>query len=292
MNKTQPDFNLFGSEKPVADKKNTSKKSAHTAKDDKQTEIAVTAKQDSSASELSPIQMRQAALAWLAMLAPSGVGIKVPTRIKKYQVDLAAFWSVANGGKIRPEKTTLIEIRHNRDHCWPDCGDHEGLLERVRKLKADKLALEAKIRLAEPELKDCDNLFEEYQSWKYSQSKNTEYHKCLKQIDALQRSLYKGSRLEHIRQAHAADFLYLAVPEGEVHRDELADGWGLLYVKKNQKIIVAKMAERQVCTEDNRLHLIHNIAISSRESVMFANGIRMDKNGNPALTKRPRRRHL
>ena len=43
--------------------------------------------------ELTPQTLKRAALAFLAALNPTGLALSVPTRLKKFQADAAAFWS-------------------------------------------------------------------------------------------------------------------------------------------------------------------------------------------------------
>ncbi|MCP3966390.1 MAG: hypothetical protein GY750_09570 [Lentisphaerae bacterium] len=234
--------------------------------------------------------LRQAVLRWLVSRKPTGIGVKVPTRIRKYQVEAAAFWSVQDKLKKRAEKTALVEVCNDRDHCWPDCSDLDTLLRNIRELKEEKQQLEEIIRAKEPELKERDTLFDEFQRWNYSASRNRKYQKCIKQIDRAHHSLYKGSRLELIRQAHVADFIYVAVPEGVIHPHELVDGWGLLYITPNGEITEEKKAQRQTCSLDSRMHLIQNIAASCMNSALFANGVNLRNNGEVFLTKPPRRR--
>jgi len=238
---------------------------------------------------LPPMKMKQAVLQWLAKQNPSGIATKVATRISKYQVDVAAFWSMPTGNRRRIEKTVLVEIRNDRDHCWPDCSNRETILKKLRELKAEKASLEKVIEQTEPQLKASDTLFEEYECWDYEKSQNHDYHKCLRDIEDLQHSLYKGSRLELIRQSQTADFIYIAFPEGTIHADELIDGIGLLAIKDNLEIDEIKTPEALICKAENRSHIVQNIAIACRKNSLFANGVNVSKN-RIFITNPPRRR--
>ena len=140
------------------------------------------AKKVKAVPALAPLKMKQAVLQWLAKQAPSGIATKVATRISKYQVDVAAFWSQPAGNRRRIEKTVLVEIRNDRDHCWPDCSNRETILKKLRELKAEQASLEKIIEKTEPQLKASDTLFEEYECWDYGKSQNATYHKCLNNI--------------------------------------------------------------------------------------------------------------
>lgn len=237
------------------------------------------------------IEYRRAVVAWLACQKPSGIALKVPTRFSKYLADIAAFWSVPRKKLFYPQKTVIVEIRTKREKCWPDCSNKEELLPRLRELKEAKKSLEAIIRKTEPELRDDDNLFDDFEIWSYERSKNKDYQHCRRTIEETEHALYQGSRFERIRRAHVADYLYLAVPCGVVHPHELADGWGLIYLDQNYGVDVIKEAEPWHCPEENKLHLVQNIASATLESVLFSLGIVYDsRNGETAFVPIPHRR--
>ena len=238
---------------------------------------------------LTPLKMKQAVLQWLAAQNPSGIATKVATRISKYQVDVAAFWSTPAGNRRRIDKTVLVEIRNDRDHCWPDCSNREMILKKLRELKAEKLSIEKIIEKTEPQLKASDTLFEEFECWDYEKTQNADYHKCLRDIEDLQHSLYKGSRLELIRQSHTADHIYIAFPEGTIHADELIDGIGLLAIKDNLEIEEIKTPDALICKAESRSHIVQNIAIACRKNSLFANGVNSSKD-KIFITNPPRRR--
>ena len=242
-------------------------------------------------SPFKPQNMKRAVLGWLLSLKPSGAGIAVPTRVSKFCADVAAFWSSPGKKRLmQPTRTVIVEIRRTREQCWPDCSRQEELLPLLIEQKELRSSLETEIRKTEPELKDSDTLFPEYESWRYAESKNRNYHRCLRQIEKIEHALYEGSRFEQIRRAHVADFLYLAVPEGTVNPNELADGWGLINIKSDLSAHLVKEAESWNCPVANRLHLAQNIAASSRDTLFFAYGIRAGRDGNPKFSPIPKRR--
>ncbi len=243
-----------------------------------------------SPCELSMQLLHQAVLSWLLGRNPSGYAFGVPTRMMKYQADLAAFWSSPRKKLLQPDVTMIIEMRTDRDNCWPDCGNHDELLELLREARLRQTAMEEDIRRKEPSLRDTDTLFAEFQRWDYSKSTDAEYHKCRRQVEKLEHALYKGSRFEQLRQAHVADFHYLAVPEGTVLETELAYGWGLLHIGETGLVKVVREAMWRDCPEPNRMHLIQNIAATATRDVMFARGVKVEKCGNIVFTSPPRRR--
>jgi hypothetical protein len=240
---------------------------------------------------LRPRDLKQAALAWAATLKPSALAIGVPTRISRFKADVAAVWS-APGKKrlLHPVKTLIIEVRRDREACWPDCSRREEMLTPLRDKKAEKKMIEADIRSNEPELRETDTLFEEYESWNYAGSRNKDYKKCLKKVKVLENALYQGSRFERIAQANVADFLYLAVPAGAVEASELAEGWGLLYINADKSVEIVREADDMRCAEPAKAHLAFNIAAACAKSLLFSEGILIRKNGIPSFTPIPKRR--
>ena len=241
--------------------------------------------------ELSRRDMKRAILAWLIPQKPSGMGLNVPTKVSKYRADIAAFWSSpAKKRLMAPDKTVIVEIRRNREQCWPDCSRQEELLPLLREKKNEKASMEAMLRETEPDLKDGDTLFPEFENWNYKLTKNRAYHKCLRQLEEIEHALYKGSRFEQIRRAYVADYLYLAVPTGTVAPEELADGWGLININPDMTAELVKKAEKWDCTERNKLHLIQHIAAACQKSLLFSLGMNTRKNGQVSFLPIPKRR--
>ncbi|MDD3117703.1 MAG: hypothetical protein PHQ27_00865 [Victivallales bacterium] len=234
--------------------------------------------------------LQQGTLRWLLGRDPSGFAFGVPTRLMKYRADLAAFWSAPQKKRLQPEVTMIIEMRLDRDGCWPDCGNRDELLTLLRNTRDRQAELETQIREQEPELMDTDTLFAEFQRWDYARSGNQEYQRCRKQVEKLEHALYRGSRFEQLRRAHVADFHYLAVPRGAIRENELAYGWGLLYVSAAGDVEVVREAMWRDCSIVSRMHLIQNIAATATRDVMFAHGVRIGAKGNLLFSAPPRRR--
>ncbi len=246
-----------------------------------------------SASGLQQRDLQCAALGWLATLHPTAAAIRVPTRLAKFRADAAAFWSTPKKNRLlQPEKTILIEARPTRMSCWPECSGSEEILPELRREQERRQELEAEIRIREPHLRDSDVLFAEIEYWNYEGTSNPAYRECLRRIRSYEKALYRGSRFERIHRANVANELYLAVPEGLIHPDELAEGWGLLYVSRNLKVEVVKTAQWIECPQENMLHLSQNIAASSLHDVLFAHGISLTAGGGVQFHCPPRRRRI
>jgi hypothetical protein len=234
--------------------------------------------------------IRQALTGWLLQQTPTGIGLSVPTRISRYQADIAAFWSIPIDKLLTPQQTMIIEIRHDREACWPDCADKDKLLEILRETKNVKTDLQEKIKREEPELVDTNVLFEEYRGWNYHESKNSYYHEICRKVEKIEHAIYKGSRFEMIRTGQVADLLYLAVPEDSVTPAEVADGWGLLYFNEHGEVTEIKSPDNWNCSMKKRQHLIQNIAAENTKNTLFKHGINCSADNTISFSKAPRRR--
>lgn len=240
--------------------------------------------------------IQRAILAWLYQEAPPrGAGLNVPTRIAKFKADVAAFWSksVKNPGDsgpariLTPAKTMLIQCYANREECWGDATNSGSLMPSLNRCKEERTRLEDQIRQEEPELKDPNTLFEEYAVWQYDRTRNKRYHQVQREINRLEHASMKGTRFEQVRSADVADELYLAVPAYLIEADELADGWGLLWVYSDLTIEIRRQAVMRNCEPANRHHLIQNIAASASDALLFRQGIRTPAKGSPYFAKKP-----
>lgn len=245
------------------------------------------------------LALRRAALRWLLVKErPTAAAVDVVTRISRLRADIAAFWSEPMRNPhdegptqiLNPIRTAIIQCHVSRDECWPDCSRSAELAPQLRRFKAELRLVEAAIRQSEPELRDSNTLFEEYAEWRYERTENRDYHRLRKEIERVEQSLYKGTQFERIRAAALADRLYLAVPEGVVQPEELADGWGLLWVSRDLSLVQKAAPEERECLAGNRMHLVQNVAAAATSTVSFALGLRqlLGGGGNMIFVTPPR----
>lgn len=240
---------------------------------------------------LSRHDLQRASLAWLASLNPTAAAMRVPTRLAKFRAGAAAFWSSPGRHRLlQPDLTVVVEDRLTRDDCWPECAYSEMILPSYRECQATRRCLEENIRKNEPFLLDSDVLFPEVEYWNYEETSNPEYKPCLEKLNEFESALYRGSRFERIREGAVANELYLAVPEGVIDPDELAEGWGLLYVSKDLSVQLIRKASRFECPQEHMLHLSQNIAASSLRDVLFAHGIYQEPDGKISYRRPPKLR--
>ena len=241
--------------------------------------------------------LRRAVLRWLLTTEnPTGAATDTITRLSKLRADIAAFWSrpmrnphAEGPGQLwQPARTAIVQCFLSRQECWPDWSRSAELAPRLRDLKLRQHQLEAAIRESEPELRDGDALFDEYAEWRYDDTANRDYHHVRRDLEKTEQALYRGTQFERIRQAALADQLYLAVPTGLIQPEELANGWGLLWVADDLAVTVAAAPEIRECHPENRLHLVQNIAAAGTSAVLFAMGLRAQTDGTLQFVQPPR----
>lgn len=240
--------------------------------------------------------MRKAVLAFLAEQSPAGAALRVPARINKYQADVAAFWTRHSAGGRNHlagvERTVVVDIFTDRADCLPECADAAALARELRNLRLLRAEMERQIREKEPWLAVDGELFQEFRTFDYASSANSGYRKLMQKHSRLHHVLFKGSRLEHIRAAGVADYLYIAVPAGEVQPEDIADGWGLLYIWPDGGVKVVREACQQQCNTESRMHLALNIAARSLDSVLFREGVEIAPCGSKLLRPPKKRNKL
>lgn len=241
---------------------------------------------------LEQLRQRQAVICWMLEREPTGIAVNVPTRISRFRAEIGAFWSEPDSRRVlSPVKTMAVEIRFERDECWPDVSNKNELLVELKKLESHRNDLEQVIRLKEPELRAGDTLFSEFEEWNYENSRNQDYHRCLKMLEKTRKALYAGSLFEQLRSANVIDYLYLAVPCGLVSPDELANGWGLLYINPDLTVSEVKKAKAEETTAKGKMHFVQNIATAAMKNVLFSCGVNRLSSGEFFCTRQPRRRN-
>ena len=226
--------------------------------------------------------LKRSVIKWLMeSQTPTSLAADVVTRISQIKAEIAAFWSdpVRNrSGEgpwriFKPNKTLIVQCYAKREDCWPDCVKSEGLVSVLKHLNEKRHEMEEQIKLEEPNLKVSETLFDEFADWDFSRSSNKAYQSLCAKIKAAHNAVYQKTRFERIRQGMLADYLYLAVPEGTIYPEELAEGWALLWVDEDLNITVKAEADCHSCNQDNRIHLIQNIAAANMSHALQSYGV-------------------
>ena len=234
--------------------------------------------------------MLQAVLAYLAQSDASGAALQVPCRLKKFQADVAAYYSCYRKRINHLERTLVVDVYTERKQCLPESAGRAAMLDELADLREKRSAMEQQIRIDEPDLWVEEELFDEFRTFDYSRSTNKEYHKLCRRITSLQQSLYKGTRMEQLAKADVADYLVMAVPENMLSEKEIPDSWGLWYIMPDKSVKVVVNPALQECSSESRLHLVQNIGHAALNCVLFANGVKIKSNNKARFTRPPRAR--
>jgi len=232
----------------------------------------------------------QAVLAYLAQSGAAGAALQVPCRLRKFQADVAAYYSCYRKRINHLERTLVVDVYTARNQCLPESAGRSAILEELTALRDKRVEMEAQIRIAEPTLWVEEELFDEFRTFDYTRSTNKEYHKLCRRIASLQQSLYKGTRMEQLAKADVADYLVMAVPENLLSEKEIPDGWGLWYILPDKSVKVIVNPALQECSSESRLHLVQNIGHAALNCVLFAHGIKLKSNNKVRFTRPPRAR--
>jgi hypothetical protein len=242
------------------------------------------------ARKLDRFSLLQAALAYLAQSGAAGAALQVPCRLRKFQADVAAYYSCYRKRINHLERTLVVDVYTERKQCLPESAGRGAMLDELSELREKRTAMEQSIRIDEPGLWVEEELFDEFRTFDYSRSTNKEYHKLCRRITSLQQSLYKGTRMEQLARADVADYLVMAVPENMLSEKEIPDGWGLWYIMPDKSVKVVVNPALQECSSESRLHLVQNIGHAALNCVLFANGVKLKSNNKVRFTRPPRAR--
>lgn len=240
--------------------------------------------------KLDRFALLQAALAYLAQSGAAGAALQVPCRLRKFQADVAAYYSCYRKRINHLERTLVVDVYTDRKQCLPESAGRGAMLEELSELREKRTVMEQSIRVEEPDLWVEEELFDEFRTFDYSRSTNKEYHKLCRRINSLQQSLYKGTRMEQLARADVADYLVMAVPENMLSEKEIPDGWGLWYIMPDKSVKVVVNPALQECSSESRLHLVQNIGHAALNCVLFANGVKLKSNNKVRFTRPPRAR--
>lgn len=243
------------------------------------------------------VNLRRGVLRWLLQNEqPDGVAVDVPLRLSNVRADVAAFWSVAQKHRElklplrQPSRTLAIVCAVSRDDIWPECAAAPVILQEVARLRQQLGVCESRIRHQEPQLRDDSMLFEEYAAWNYEKLQDIEYRQLCGEVQALEKILYAGSRLQRLIQYRAADEYLLAVPAGVLAAHELIAPWGLLWVHPDLHVEVRCQPVTEPGLPEARMHLIQNMLMVASRDVCFSHGLEQTAQGDCVFIPLPRRR--
>lgn len=202
-------------------------------------------------------RLKRLAFLWAQTQGFSACAMEVSLPKCRYRADVAAYRSHPRqiGSTVVFEcKQALCDLR--RDNC-----QSESARRRLDAICKRRQILETRLRRHYPSLRSADSLFPEFDAQTFAAIGHLGYPRLLRELRALQNRLYDCTKFDKLVRYRCANLFFLVLPE-ELFRDpEIPAGWGAL-VESNRGLRLAREPVWHETTEENRIRLLHRIAVS------------------------------
>jgi hypothetical protein len=199
--------------------------------------------------------LKRLALVWAQANGYSACAAEVSLPRCRYRADVAAYRPISGGvgmTAIFECKQALPDLR--RDSCCTAAA-----LQRLATMQKRRAVLERCLRVHYPTLRSGESLFPEYDAYEFSAIRHRTYTRVTRELNALQNSLYSGTKFERLARYHCADLFYLVVPNELFRASELPASWGVLAQSAGDLALLQKPT-LQPTSDDCRLRLLQRIA--------------------------------
>ena len=221
-------------------------------------------------------RLKRLALVWAQAQGFSVCGIEVSLPRCRYRADMAAY----RGQRREIGATAIFECKQalcdlRRDNCDSELSGRQ--LEMICKRRQ---ILETHLRAHYPSLRNSDSLFPEFDLQSFTAIGHRGYARISRQLGTLQNRLYDCTKFEKLIRYRCANLFFLVVPE-EIFRDrEIPVGWGAL-VESNGALTLVRKPIWYETTEENRIRLLHRIAIAGTRALNHQLKIALDQIAEP-----------
>jgi hypothetical protein len=221
-------------------------------------------------------RLKRLALVWAQAQGFSVCGIEVSLPRCRYRADMAAY----RGQRREIGATAIFECKQalcdlRRDNC-----DSEPSRRQLEMICKRRQILETHLRAHYPSLRNSDSLFPEFDLQSFTAIGHRGYARISRQLGTLQNRLYDCTKFEKLIRYRCANLFFLVVPE-EIFRDrEIPVGWGALVESKGALTLVRKPIWYET-TEENRIRLLHRIALAGTRALNHQLKIALDQIAEP-----------
>ena len=221
-------------------------------------------------------RLKRLALVWAQAQGFSVCGIEVSLPRCRYRADMAAY----RGQRREIGATAIFECKQalcdlRRDNCDSELSGRQ--LEMICKRRQ---FLETHLRAHYPSLRNSDSLFPEFDLQSFTAIGHRGYARISRQLGTLQNRLYDCTKFEKLIRYRCANLFFLVVPE-EIFRDrEIPVGWGAL-VESNGALTLVRKPIWYETTEENRIRLLHRIALAGTRALNHQLKIALDQIAEP-----------
>lgn len=207
-------------------------------------------------------RLKRLALLWAQAQGFSACGLEVSLPQCRYRADIAAYRPEANeigSTAVFECKQALPDLR--RDNCCSAAAR-----ERLETICRRRQVLEKHLRVHYPDLRIADTLFPEFDSHNFAAIAHRRYARVLRELAALQSRLYDCTKFEKLVRYRCANLFFLVLTEELYDETEIPAGWGAL-VESAGVLSVLRKPVRQENTPENRLRLLHRIAVAGTRAL-------------------------
>ena len=221
-------------------------------------------------------RLKRLALVWAQAQGFSVCGIEVSLPRCRYRADMAAY----RGQRREIGATAIFECKQalcdlRRDNC-----DSELSRRQLEMICKRRQILETHLRAHYPSLRNSDSLFPEFDLQSFTAIGHRGYARISRQLGTLQNRLYDCTKFEKLIRYRCANLFFLVVPE-EIFRDrEIPVGWGAL-VESNGALTLVRKPIWYETKEENRIRLLHRIAIAGTRALNHQLKIALDQIAEP-----------
>ena len=202
-------------------------------------------------------RLKGLAFLWAQSQRFSACAMEVSLPRCRYRADVAAYRShpkQIGSTAVFECKQVLCDLR--RDNCRTDAARRqlEAICER-------RQILETRLHAHYPSLRNGDSLFPEFDSENFAAIGHRGYARLLVELRALQNRLCGCTKFDKLIRYRCANLFFLVLPEKLFRDPEIPAGWGAL-VESNDALILARKPVWYETTEENRIRLLHRIAVA------------------------------
>jgi hypothetical protein len=202
-------------------------------------------------------RLKQLAFVWAQAHGFSACAMEVHLPSCRYRADVVGYRphpKQIGSTAVFECKQALCDLR--RDNCHTDSARRrlEAICER-------RQLLEAHLRTHYPNLHNGDSLFPEFDSENFSAIGHRGYARLIRELRALQNRIYDCTKFEKLIRYRCANLFFIVVPDQLFRESEVPVGWGAL-VESHGALTVARNSDWHDATADNRIRLLHRIAIA------------------------------
>lgn len=213
--------------------------------------------------------LKRLSLAWAAErgFSIAATEVSVP-RLGFCRLDVAAYRPADTGKEGAPRGTLAVfECKQSRADFLRDTRCETETLSRLETLSARMQTYEEFLRRHHPTLRNGEELFPEFDSYRFESLGYEPYDELRAEMTALTRRLHLCTKFSRLARWRAANLHYVVAELGVARPCELPAGWGLL-VRRDETLDTTAPATWCDISEVNRWKTVLRIAKSATRALV------------------------